>query len=379
MSPKRPRTSEKLNDFPSYRPRDYPVGITDFLNTFPPERRKAVLAAVVDSHLKEKKEEKWVGQQIEKMLELPDILYKYVPGEILNCGFPNSLRATQPATLNDVMEGNISTLMGSKTERDQSYKMLSESLTDIFGDDALSDDELNRRKNLYGDPRVSTIIRDFLSRFVGVVSFSSDPLIPTMWAHYAQNSGFVVGYNTHVLKKLGIDLRRVLYLELAPTYTPTRDNVIRLQFVDEESRQQEAQASDKKPGIPLLGCSVDFLELRKDWKELAKVLFVKGEAWSYEKEVRMLVDLSNTRPLDRKDKNGWQVRVLNVPTEAIKEVYVGFNTPRDKVKKIKDIVGVGEGMWKLKYTDSHAYRMQVTTILDSKRTKPVTCRSSDSS
>ena len=238
---------------------------------------------------------------------------------------------------------------------------------------------MNRRKNLYGDPRVSTIIRDFLSRFVGVVSFSSDPLIPTMWAHYAQNSGFVVGYNTHVLKKLGIDLRRVLYLELAPTYTPTRDNVIRLQFVDEESRQQEAQASDKKPGIPLLGCSVDFLELRKDWKELAKVLFVKGEAWSYEKEVRMLVDLSNTRPLDRKDKNGWQVRVLNVPTEAIKEVYVGFNTPRDKVKKIKDIVGVGEGMWKLKYTDSHAYRMQVTTILDSKRTKPVTCRSSDSS
>ena len=312
------------------------------------------------------------------MLELPDILYKYVPTEILNRGFPNSLRSTQPAALNDVMEANISTIMESKMDRDQWYKMLSESLTDIFGDDALSDDELNRRKNLYGDPRVSTIIRDFLSRFVGVVSFSSDPLIPTMWAHYAQNSGFVVGYNTHVLKKLGIALRRVLYLELAPAYTPTRDNVIRLRFVDEERRQQKAQASDKKPGISLLGCSVDFLKLRKDWKELAKVLFVKGETWNYEKEVRLLVDLSKTRALDRKDENGWKLRVLDVPTEAIEEVYVGFNTPRDKVKRIRDMIGVGEGMWKLKYTDSHAYRMQVTSTHVSKRTKSVTCPGSDS-
>ena len=34
-----------------------------------------------------------------------------------------------------------------------------------------------------------TTFRDY----VGVVSFSSDPLIPTMWAHYAENAGFVVG------------------------------------------------------------------------------------------------------------------------------------------------------------------------------------------
>ena len=48
-------------------------------------------------------------------------------------------------------------------------------------------------------------------------------------------------------------------------------------------------------------------------------------------------------------------RVLDVPTEAIEEVYVGFNTPRTQVTRMEQVVGVGEGRWKLKHTDSHAY------------------------
>ena len=86
--------------------------------------------------------------------------------------------------------------MQGKMDRDEWYSIVLGSLKEIFLDDAPSTEEMARRKNLYGDPRVSTIIRDYLSRFVGVISFSADPLIPTMWAHYARNSGFVVGYNT---------------------------------------------------------------------------------------------------------------------------------------------------------------------------------------
>ena len=364
MNTKKHNNSEKPDSYHSYNPRDYPVGVTDFISTFPPERRDEVLSAVVHLHLRGKAEQKWVSEQIKEMLELPDILYKYVPCNYLDYdGFPNSLRATQPIALNDVMEGNIRTVKESTMDREQWYKLLSQSLIEIFGDDALSSDELDRRMRLYGDPRISTVIREYLSQFIGVVSFSSDPLIPTMWAHYANNSGFVVGYSTEIMKELGVDLRRVLYLELAPVYYPTRDNIVRVEFVDGERRQRVIQAGEMNPGIPLLGTSVEFLELRKDWRELAQVLFVKGETWRSEKEVRLLVDLSNTNPVAIEDSNEWQISVLNVPTEAIKEVYVGFNTPRNKITRMEEVVGVGHGNWKLKYTDSHAYRMQVTTTI----------------
>ena len=358
-----------MERYSSYNPRDYPAGVSDFVNTFPPERRKEIFAAIFELHLRRKSEEEWVRRQVEGMLELPDILYKYVPCKSLDYGLPTTLRATQPSSLNDVMEGNIRTSMQEKMDRDERYSVVLGALKEIFPDDALSTEEITRRKNLYGDPRVSTIIRDYLSRFVGVISFSSDPLIPTMWAHYARNSGFVVGYNTGAMNAHGIDLRRVLYLELAPVYYPTRDKIVRLQFVDEERRKERTQTGSSNSGVPLLSSDVDFLELRRDWRELAKALFVKGETWADEREVRLLVDLGGTRPLDEKDENGFVKHVVEVPAEAIEEVYVGFNTPSAAVARIRQVVGVGEGKWKLIRTDSHAYRMQTTMTSVENRTK----------
>ena len=186
--------------------------------------------------------------------------------------------------------------MESKMDRDKWYAIIFDALRRIFGDDSFGAEELERRKRLYGDPRVSTIIRAYLSRFVGVVSFSADPLNPAMWAYYAQNTGFVIGYRTSAMRARGLDLRRVLYLELAPVYTPTRDDIVRLQFVDEERRDQDMRDGHAKPDIkPLLSADADLLELRQDWNELAKVLFIKGQAWSHEQEVRLLVNLHNTR------------------------------------------------------------------------------------
>ena len=367
MDTKRPSTAGNSDRFSSYDPRDYPVGATDFVNNLPPERRREIMAAIQHLHHKGKAEEKWGNDQIEGMTDLPPILYKYVPYGLLDRGFPTTLRATQPAILNDIMEGNIRTSMESKIDRDEWYDLIYDSVTRIFGKEAFTYEELQRRKNLYGDPRISTVIRDYLSRFVGVLSFSSDPLIPTMWAHYAQNSGFVVGYDTQFIRSLGEDLRRVLYLELAPVYMPTRDNMVRLQFVDEERRKLDEKDPDRKTGIPLSNCDVNFLELRKDWRELSKVLFAKGHTWQFEQEVRLLVDLTNTRPSTQPDDAGNGIHLLNVPTEAIQEVYVGFNTPEDKVRRMREIVSVGSGKWKLKYTDSHAYRMQVTSTFNLNR------------
>ena len=49
----------------------------------------------------------------------------------------------------------------------------------------LAEDDLTQRLNLYGDVRISTAIQDYLAEHLGVVSFSADPLIQTMWANYA--------------------------------------------------------------------------------------------------------------------------------------------------------------------------------------------------
>ena len=357
-----------MGRYSSYDPSNFPVGVSDFLNTFPPQRRNEILAAIADLHLRRKAEDEWVAGRMQGMVELPDTLYKYVPYQSLDYGLPKRLRATQPTALNDVMEGNIRTSMEGRIDRDEWYAKVFESLNAIFLNDAPSAEEMARRKNLYGDPRVSTIIRDYLSRHVGVVSLSTDPLIPTMWAHYAKNSGFVIGYKTEELKALGIDLRRVLYLELAPVYYPTRDNVVRLQFVDEERRKEKAQSEGGNSGIPILSSDVEFFELRKDWRELEKALFVKGETWENEKEVRLLVDLQDTCSTGE-EKFGYEIRVIDVPAEAVAEVFVGFNTPRAAVDRIRRVVGVGEGTWKLIHTDSHAYRMQTTVTSIESRTK----------
>ena len=368
MSKQSDDTKESVRRFPSYNPRHYPEGVEDFLRTFPPERRQAALAAVVETHFRLKAEKAWIGRQMQGMVEVPDILYKYVPCTRLEDGCPITLRATQPSALNDVMEGNIRTSMESKMDKDTWYAIILDALERIFGDDAFGADELERRKRLYGDPRVSTIIRAYLSRFVGVVSFSDDPLIPAMWAYYAQNTGFVVGYRTSVMRDLGLDLGRVLYLEFAPVYTPTRDDIVRLQFVDEERRERDMRDGQAKQGTtPLLSADADLLELRKDRNELVKVLFIKGQTWSHEQEVRLLVDLHDTRLGQPPIMDGLPLRVFDVPAEAIEEVYVGFNTPQEAVDRIEHLVGVGAGTWKLKHADSHAYRMQVTSTMVANR------------
>ena len=179
----------------------------------------------------------------------------------------------------------------------------------------------------------------------------------------------MVGYNTGAMKAHGIDLRRVLYLELAPVYYPTRDNIVRLQFVDEERRKERTQTGSSNSGIPLMSSDVDFFELRRDWRELAKALFVKGETWAGEREIRLLVDLQGTRALRKKDESGYAMHVFDVPTEIIEEIYVGFNTPSAAVERIRQVVGVGEGKRKLIYTDSHAYRMETPMTAGENRTK----------
>ena len=140
----------------------------------------------------------------------------------------------------------------------------------------------------------------------------------------------------------------MLYLELAPFYDPLKDDMIRLHFANEKRRKRKIDEGDTSSGIPSMVDSPAFVKLRRDWKSLSGVLFVKGKAWEYENEVRLTVGLKETRDIGQNDSAGWPVRVLDGPHEAVREVYAGFNTPRDAIGEMRRLIGDG-GLCRLKH------------------------------
>ena len=257
-------------------------------------------------------------------VDIPDILYKYIPRERIGDGAPDTLRATQLLALNDDMECNVIAMKGGQQEALQFLRSVQSRVKEQLGVDVPWEDLLIRWVR-YADVRLSTYVQEYLNTRLGVVSFSTDILVPTMWAHYARNTGIVVGYDRDELKGLGFELRPVLYSEIAPVWELREGDDIRLDFVDREDIDRALRAGREREGWPLLA-RTRLATFGGDWKSLSRLLFVKGMSWAYEKEVRLLVDLEQARETGVKDRNGWPVKVIQPPREAIREVYGSTNT-----------------------------------------------------
>ena len=87
--------------------------------------------------------------------DIPDVLYKYIPRDLIGKGAPNSLRATQLRALNDDMECNVSTTQGSDDVDSLAFLALVQSkLGEHFGDCGVvggtvgAGDELRRSASL---------------------------------------------------------------------------------------------------------------------------------------------------------------------------------------------------------------------------------------
>ena len=273
---------------------------------------------------------------VEGKTGIPSVLYKYIPMERIGKGAPRSLRATQPSALNDVMECSISPMGGTGADSSRYRAAVGAKLQECLGV-TMSEGELAKLwLTSNGAMELSGFIREHLDSRVGVVSLSGDALVPTMWAHYAQNTGVVVGYDTEALTKLGFDLRSVIYLERAPVYEPTRGDAVQAAFIDRESMDRAAAAGKVVLGHHIL-CSVNLTTLSPDWRSLARLLFVKGKEWAYEQEVRLLVDLQQTRDIEKPDET---IKVIDVPPEAIREIYRGPRTSdADMARAIKEARG----------------------------------------
>ncbi len=319
----------------------------------------ASMDAVLDHWLRVHQSKECAEKVVRGEPDIPDVLYKYIPKELFGNGAPNSMRATQLRALNDDMECSVVTMNGSDDIDSLAFLALVQSKLGEHLGIAASWEDLLTRAVSYGDPRLSTFIQDYLSPLVGVVSFSTDPLVPTMWAHYARNTGIVVGYDTDTLRSMGFALRPVLYSEIAPTYQPTRDDIIRLSFVDRERLEEQARMGET-PNSRRVITDVNLAEMGGGLRSMSPLLFVKGTSWSYEKEVRLLVDLEQARDTG-KVHDGWPIKVIDLPPEAIKEICRGENTRDDDVTRAVELArGENKKGLLVQRVSAHAFRIQRT-------------------
>lgn len=338
------------------------VSISQYVQKHPPEVQDSVRSALENEWRQKERKVELLSRRLQDSLALPKILYKYIPSEILRHGYPpRFLRASQPSSLNDVMECGIIARVEQEEDKAEWSEIAVIESRNLLGESSLPE-VVERRVSYYRDAKITKVIQRYLDAKVGIVSFSTDPLVPTMWAHYAQNEGVVIGYNTGILDTLGFDLRKVLYLDSPPFFTPELDKKVRIRFVDEERQMLEKEEGIQLEGVPFMPY-VELMEFRADLRELAKLLYVKGEPWSYEKEARLLVDQKETRFLNKKDKSNFPVRVIDIPIEAIEEVYVGPKTRLEDVRRIVATFIECKHEIDVKFTSSHSFQPKVTQIL----------------
>ncbi len=351
-----PSFQRKIEDAESGEVFDLP----QFVQRYPLEEQDSILEGIESYFRKEERRIEWITEKLRRTLELPGTLYKYIPPRILQQGYPPTfLRSTPPSSLNDLMECTIQTRIEHDSEEaDWNETAVIES--HMIQDESSPPEVLDKQTTHYKDLRISRHLQIHLRSKVGVVSFSANPLSSTMWAHYAENCGLVIGYKTDILKTLGFDLRRILYVDLPPILTPKHDNKVRLRFVDEARQEMEREMNIQLDGVPLTPF-VEMMEFSSDWKELSKLLFIKGIPWEYEDEVRLLVEQEkSSRPLPIK---GGSIQVVDIPLEAISEIYVGARTSRKDVAKVMATLAKSKHEYDLVFTDSFGFQVKPIRIL----------------
>ena len=152
-----------------------------------------------------------------------DILYKYVTlRRALTC-IPEvgdgTLRATQPASLNDPFECSVTTLYVFPDEAEENRE-LAKVLTEINGSKPVTEEDVRSARQEHGSLFTRQLFTEQVSTRFGIVSFATDPRHPLMWSHYTiDGSGFVIGYDAAELGKLPGPvgcLRSVTYSDRAP-------------------------------------------------------------------------------------------------------------------------------------------------------------------
>lgn len=235
-----------------------------------------------------------------------EILYKYVTARRALTCIPEvgdgTLRATQPAALNDPFECAVSTRYNFADESEEN-RQLARILTKINKNKPIVAQDVRRARREYGSLFTRQLVTEQVSTRFGIVSFTTQPRKTLMWSHYTTDgSGFVIGYSLEELRKL----------------TGPKGNLRSVVYRD-------------KPGA-----IIDPIVLAWPESNLPALLSMKSNHWSYEKEWRLIVELNRTIGTGEKDHHGLPINLVRVPNEAVVSVYFTERTPPDSVKLIRD-------------------------------------------
>ena len=234
-----------------------------------------------------------------------EVLYKYMTAErVLTC-LPEvgdgTLRATQPAALNDPFECAIRTNIVHRDERHLN-KALARVLSGIHGATPVGARDVAQARKQYGTLYLRNLFANQLSQRFGIVSFTTNPLHPLMWSHYTfDGSGLVVGYEVNHLDGLRGrrgDLREVQY----------GNEMIHI---------------------------IDHVVLGTPEDNLYMLMSVKSDHWEYESEWRLIIELEETIGTGHRDPADHPINLIRVPNEAVVEVYYTERTPGDVVEKVQ--------------------------------------------
>ena len=233
-------------------------------------------------------------------------LYKYMEANRAQICLPavgdGTLRATQPAALNDPFECFVNERFVEPVQPDE-IGWLCRALTEINVNSPVTEEQVHYARDKYGSLYYKQLLAQQLSTRFGIVSFATDPLNTLMWSHYAQyGSGFVVGYDSVRIGDLSTvrgSLREVEY---------------------------------RRAPIAMRGPSVVQGRLANEYT----ILSTKSDHWSYEKEWRLIVQLNETIGQGALDPFSQPINVVRVPNEAVVSVFFTERTPAKVVDMIRD-------------------------------------------
>ena len=234
-----------------------------------------------------------------------DVLYKYVTLRRAMTCIPEvgdgTLRATQPAALNDPFECAVATAYVIPDEGEENRR-LADTLTLINESKPVTSEDVARARRAHGSLFTRQLFVEQVSTRFGIVSFAADPRHQLLWSHYTTDgSGFAIGYDAHELRKIaGSDefLRRVDYQDRPPIIAG-----------------------------PIVLASPE--------SNLPIILSFKSGRWSYEDEWRLIVRLDTTIGTGQVDHHGLPINLVRIPNEAVVSVHYAERTPRESVELIR--------------------------------------------
>ena len=222
-------------------------------------------------------------------------LYKYVKFENLGRILSGSIRFTQPGAFNDpfemVPELYVPEGPGSEKLNIQFSVMAPrrEPPVGTLGDDFVSD---------YLSDRTSRRILKSLNQTTGILCLSRNRSSLLMWSHYADGySGAIVEFDeTHEFFSGYFDM----------------------EYSKHRPKTDIASYTDGNEPIPIAE------------------LCVKSKEWEYEKEVRVVRNLTDCTCVGT--TNGFSVYVMDVPLDCIKSVILGERMPVSHQREIWELV-----------------------------------------